>query len=52
MLEIKKLVIFQVWGQVDDVMQVIMVAVFFFLVKQLGIYCFSGEELIHQVGYW
>ena len=47
---IKKLVMFQIWGQVADVMQVVMVAVLF--VMQLGIYCFFGEELIHQVRYW
>jgi hypothetical protein len=47
---IKKLVMFQIWGQVADMMQVIMIAVLF--VMQLGIYCFFGEELIHQVRYW
>jgi hypothetical protein len=41
---------FQIWGQVADVMQVLMVAVLF--VMQLAIYCFFGEELIHQVRYW
>ena len=41
---------FQIWGQVADVMQVVMVAVLF--VMQLGIYCFFGEQLIHQVRYW
>ncbi|GFG32347.1 hypothetical protein Cfor_12208, partial [Coptotermes formosanus] len=35
-----------IWGQTADVMQVIMVAVLF--IMQLGIYCFFGEELIHQ----
>ena len=41
---------FQIWGQVDDVVQVIMVAVLF--VMQFGIYRFFYEELIHQVRYW
>jgi hypothetical protein len=44
---IKKLVMFQIWGQIADVMQIIMIAGLF--VMQLGIYCFFGEELIRQV---
>jgi len=38
---------FQIWGQIADVMQIIMIAGLF--VMQLGIYCFFGEELIRQV---
>jgi hypothetical protein len=42
------MVMFQVWGQTADVLQIIMVAGLFII--QLGIYCFFGEELHYQVG--